>query len=81
MSRTIIVGPQGSGKGFHAEALAKMFGHTVIVDEWDGKTAGRSGENPDIERRDARVPRREQRRLAKAPALPAQRHPVNSVDA
>jgi len=36
MSRTIIVGPQGCGKTKNAQRLAKMFGHTVIVDGWDG---------------------------------------------
>ena len=29
-----VCAPQGAGKTLHAEAIAKMFGCTSIVDEW-----------------------------------------------
>lgn len=40
----IIHGPQGCGKTFHAQALARHFGCARIVDDWDGKTALQPGD-------------------------------------
>lgn len=36
-SSIIVIAPQAAGKTRHAAAIAKMFGCTSIVDEWDGK--------------------------------------------
>ncbi|WP_068638730.1 hypothetical protein [Thauera butanivorans] len=41
---TVIHGPQGCGKTFHAQALARHFGCARIVDDWDGKTALQPGD-------------------------------------
>lgn len=38
MNRTILYGPQGSGKTRIAEGYARMQRRVMIVDEWDGKT-------------------------------------------
>ncbi|HAI45598.1 MAG TPA: hypothetical protein DCM50_02670 [Stenotrophomonas sp.] len=32
----VIYGPQGCGKGLHAQALREHFDLDTIVDEWDG---------------------------------------------
>lgn len=36
-----VFGPQGSGKTRHAKALAKHFGLSKIVDEYDGRPLNR----------------------------------------
>ena len=33
----IVIAPQGAGKTFNSKLIAKAFGCTSILDDWDGK--------------------------------------------